>query len=319
MQRVISLDQNSHTRRHALKVAIGSAAGLVLGAPFSRLVAASPQAAADPAGTLRLADDLFVLRIPGEANVVAQTTGGGVLLVDGGSAGGSEAVLKAAMGLPGGGPVHTLFNTHWHPEQTGSNERLGKAGATIIAQENTRLWLTTDVTWPWNGRRFARLPKIAQPNKTFYTTGKLPSGVTYGYIPDAAHTDGDLYVYFPQQNVLAVGDAVSGEGWPAVDWATGGWIGGILGGMQRLLTLANDTTRIVPARGPVLSLADLKTQFQMYGTIYDRLTQLLNKGRGPSEAVAAKPTKEFDAQMGNPDEFVRRAFESLWAYLSPDA
>ena len=69
----------------------------------------------------------------------------------------------------------------------------------------------------------------------------------------------------------------------------------------------------------MLGLADLKTQSDMYGTIYDRLTQLLNKGRGPSEAVAAKPTKEFDAQMGNPDEFVRRAFESLWAYLSPDA
>ena len=83
--------------------------------------------------------------------------------------------------------------------------------------------------------------------------------------------------------------------------------------------LANEATRIVPARGPVLGLADIKTQAAMYGTIYDRLTQLLNKGRGPSEAVAAAPTKEFDAQMGNPDEFVRRSFESLWAYLSPDA
>ena len=68
-----------------------------------------------------------------------------------------------------------------------------------------------------------------------------------------------------------------------------------------------------------MSLADLKAQATMYATIYDRLTTMLNKGRGPSEAVAAKPTKEFDAQMGNPDEFVRRAFESLWAYLSPDA
>ena len=141
----------------------------------------------------------------------------------------------------------------------------------------------------------------------------------YGYIPDAAHTDGDLYMYFPQQNVLAVGDAVSGQGWPVVDWTTGGWIGGIVGGLQRLQTLANDQTRIVPARGPVLGLTDLKAQYEMYGTIYDRLSQLLNKGRGPGEAVAARPTKEFDALMGNPDEFVRRAFESLWAYVSPDA
>jgi glyoxylase-like metal-dependent hydrolase (beta-lactamase superfamily II) len=270
-------------------------------------------------GTLRLSDDLFVVKIPGEANVVAQTGANGVLLVDGGSVGASDALMKAVSSLPGGGPVHTIFNTHWHPEQTGSNERLGKAGAAIIAHENTRLWLTQNITWPWNGRRFARLPKIAQPNKTFYDTGKLDSGVRYGYIPDAAHTDGDLYVYFSKQNVLAVGDAVSGQGWPVVDWWTGGWIGGIVGGLQRLQTLANADTRIVPARGPVLSLADLKAQFEMYGTIYDQLNQLLNKGRGPSEAVAAHPTKEFDAQMGNPDEFVRRAFESLWAYLSPDA
>ena len=69
----------------------------------------------------------------------------------------------------------------------------------------------------------------------------------------------------------------------------------------------------------MLSLADLKAQYEMYGTIYDRLTRLLNTGRGPGEAVAAQPTKEFDDKMGNPDEFVRRSFESLWAYLSPDA
>jgi cyclase len=307
------------TRRQILKTAIGGTAGIVLGAPVLRLTAARAQAVSEGAGTLRLSDDLFVVRIPGEANVVAQVDAKGVVLVDGGSAAGSDALMKAVSSLAGGGPVHTIFNTHWHTGQTGSNERLGKAGAAIIAHENTRLWLTQNITWPWNGQRFGRLPKIAQPNKTFYTTGKLDSDVRYGYIPDAAHTDGDLYVHFPKQNVLAVGDAVSGQGWPSVDWWTGGWIGGIVGGLQRLQTLADANTRIVPARGPVLSLTDLKAQYEMYGTIYDRLSQMLNKGRGPTEAVAAAPTKEFDAQMGNPDEFVRRAFESLWAYLSPDA
>ena len=147
-----------HTRRHLLKAAIGGTAGLVLGAPGLRLTAAPAQAASEGAGTLRLSDDLFVVRIPGEANVVAQTGANGVLLVDGGSAAGSDALMKAVSGLPGGGPVHTIFNTHWHPEQTGSNERLGKAGAAIVAHENTRLWLTQNITWPWNGQRFARLP-----------------------------------------------------------------------------------------------------------------------------------------------------------------
>ena len=300
-----------HTRRQILQAAAG-AAGLALAAPFRRL-------AAQDAGIERLSDDLFVVRIPGETNVLALTGGNGALLVDGASAAAADALMKAVAGLPNGGPVHTLFNTHWHPEQTGANERIGTAGKTIIAQENTKLWLATDVIWPWNGRRFTRVAKIAQPSKTFYTTGELDGGIRYGYIPDAAHTDGDLYVHFSKQNVLAVGDAVSGLGWPVVDYATGGWIGGIVGGLLRLQTLANADTKIVPGRGPVLGLADLKAQYEMYGTIYDRLTTLLNRGRGPGEAVAAQPAKEFEAKMGNPDEFVRRSFESLWGYLSPDA
>ena len=309
-------EQEGQARRQILKVAVGAAVGIVLGSPARRAFA---QTAAQPPNIQRLSDDLFVVTIPGETNVVAHASGDGVLLVDGVSAAASGALMNAVSGLRGGSRVHTIFNTHWHAEQTGANEMLGKAGSAIIAHENTRLWLATDVIWPWNGRRFKRVPKIAQPSKTFYTTGELDSGVRYGHIPDAAHTDGDLYVYFPKQNVLAVGDAVSGEGWPVVDYATGGWIGGMVGGLQRLQTLADADTRIVPARGPVLRSGDLKAQYEMYGTIYERLTTLLNRGRGPGEAVAAQPAKEFEAKMGNPDEFVRRAFESLWGYLSPDA
>ena len=69
--------------------------------------------------------------------------------------------------------IHTLFNTHWHPEQTGLNETLGKSGATIIAQENTRLWLTTDVKWPWSEETVEPLPAEGRPNKTFYGSDEL--------------------------------------------------------------------------------------------------------------------------------------------------
>jgi glyoxylase-like metal-dependent hydrolase (beta-lactamase superfamily II) len=267
----------------------------------------------------QLGDNLYLLNGAG-ANVIARTEADGVVLVDGGLKENADALAQALAALPNrSGKIHTLFNTHWHPEQTGSNERLGMAGTTIIAQENTRLWLQQNITWPWNGQKFKKLSKIAQPNKTFYDKGALDSGIRYGYISDAAHTDGDLYVYFPQQNVLAVGDAAYGQGWPVVDWWTGGWIGGIVGGLQRLQTVANKDTKIVPAQGPVLSFADLAAQLDMYGTIFDRLNQMLNKGHSPSEGVEAKPAKEFEAKMGNPDEFIRRSFESLWAYQSPDA
>ena len=134
----MALNIARRTRREILKTALAGAAGLVLRARVS----------AESSDALRLSDDLFVVKIPGEANVIAQTSRDGVLLVDGASAGASDALMKAISGLPGAGPVHTIFNTHWHAEQTGSNEPLGKAGKRIIAHENTRLWLATDVTWP---------------------------------------------------------------------------------------------------------------------------------------------------------------------------
>ena len=297
------------TRRTFLKAA---AAGVA--APFAF-------AQAPKIETSQLGDNLYLLTGAG-GNVIARTGADSVVMVDGGLAQNAGALAQAVAALPNSGPVRTLFNTHWHPEQTGSNEPLGMAGATIIAQENTRLWLQQNITWPWNGQKFKKLAKIAQPNKTFYDKGTLGSGaseIRYGYISDAAHTYGDLYVYFPQQNVLAVGDAAYGQGWPVVDWWTGGWIGGIVGGLQRIQSVANKDTKIIPAVGPALSLADITAQVDMYGTIYDRLNQMMNKGRGPSEGVEAKPAKEFEAKMGNPDEFIRRSFESLWAYLSPDA
>jgi cyclase len=302
----------SPTRRTFLKTAT---AGLAV-VPYTFAQSTGAQSA--NISTAQLGENLHLVSGAG-CNILAHTGTDGVVMVDSGLARNAAALAHAVSALPKGGPIRTLFNTHWHPEQTGSNQSLGMAGATIIAQENTRLWLQQDITWPWNGQKFKKFAKVAQPNKTFYDKGALDSGIQYGYISDAAHTDGDLYVYFPQQNVLAVGDAAYGQGWPVVDWWTGGWIGGIVGGLQRIQSLANKDTKIVPAQGPALSFADIAAQLDMYGTISDRLNQMLNKGHSPSEGVAAKPAKEYEAKMGNPDEFIRRSFESLWAYLSPDA
>ena len=301
-------------RREFLKA---SAAGLIGAAlPLSAFgKSGSPRLTATP-----LSDGMVLIDGAG-ANVVAARKGDTVVMVDGGLAENARHLLGLVHKELKSRRVDVLFNTHWHPEQTGSNLALGKGGAKIISQENTRLWLTTDITRPWENRTFEPLPKVAQPNDTFYRKGTLAFGdetVEYGYLLQA-HTDGDAYVYFPKENVLVAGGVVSGEGWPLVDWWTGGWIGGLVDGLAMLASVANDTTKVIPANGPVLSKADLVAQHEMYKTINGRLIELLNKGYGPQEAVAVKPTKEFDAKWGDPAQFVTLAFESLWGHMSPDA
>jgi len=307
----------SISRRGFLGRALGGAAVLSVGA------AASPLLAREPAAVIRsepLGEGLRVISGSG-CNVVALNGPDGVLLVDGGLKQHSAALLKEALKKPGPGRVSVLFNTHWHPEQTGSNERVAKGGATLIAHENTRLWLARPIKATWLDRPFGPLPENARPTRTTYTTDQLTFGseeIEYGYMRQA-HTDGDIYVHFRKANVLAAGGVVSNEGWPLLDYETGGWIAGLVAGYDRLLAVANDSTRIVPANGAVLTRTDLEAHRKMYFTIYERLVAGLTKGLGPDEVVASAPAREFAEQWGNPDRFVESGFRSLWGHFAPDA
>ncbi len=305
-------------RRVFLKTTLGGAAAATLSqwVPVTSLA----REKATPLASAKLTDRLIVLSGAG-ANVVAMNGPDGALLVDGGLEARSGDLVKLALTQTGSKRVSTLINTHWHPEQTGSNERLGKAGARIIAHENTKLWLGYKNPVPWSDIPYGPLPPKALPNATTFDSGSLDFGgqkVAYGYLLQA-HTDGDLYVHFPDSNVLVTGGVVSADGWPAVDYNTGGWIGGLVDGLRTLIKIADAKTQIVPANGPVITKADLEAQRDMYAAIYDRLQKLLRKGMGPDEVIAANPTKEFDAKWGEPSRFVTLAFKSLWGHMAPDA
>jgi glyoxylase-like metal-dependent hydrolase (beta-lactamase superfamily II) len=308
-----------HDRRSFLQAALGSAAAASLAQWTPHPVFAREKAA--PLTATKLNDRVSVISGAG-ANVVAISGPEGALLVDGGLEARSRELVKLVLKETGAKRVHTLVNTHWHPEQTGSNERLGKAGAKIFAHENTKLWLGYANPVPLTDATYGPLPAKALPTETtFGAPGTLDFGaqkVEYGYLLQA-HTDGDLYVFLPESNVLVAGGVVSSEGWPVIDYQTGGWIGGLVAGLKTLLEVGDESTQIVPANGPVVKRADLKAQHDMYAAIFDRLQKLLRKGLGPEEVVAQNPTQEFDAKWGNPAEFTTLAFKSLWGHMAPDA
>ena len=265
-------------------------------------------------------NDTFLLITGAGGNVLAVLGPESVLLVNGGSAERSEELLKLVSEHSGGKPVKVLFNTCWHPLHTGSNETLGKAGAKIIAHENTKLWLGTEIDCGWQKRTYEPHPKAALPNQTFYsgvqkmTFGQEP--VEYGYMMQA-HTDGDIYVYFPGPNILAAGDVVSVGSYPIVDYTTGGWLGGMLEGQKALLKVTNADTRIVPGSGSgsLMTRADLEAENQMLATLKDRLVKLMKQGLTPKEMIAAAPTKDFDEKWGNPDLFIELAYRGLWGHV----
>ncbi len=301
---------------------IGSVSGAALlhGAGMSvlsgQVLAAGSALSAEP-----LADGVLWIRGAG-ANVVALRDTAGLAFIDGGLKAHSAELLKLAQQQLGKTAVHTLINTHWHPEQTGLNEVAGKQGAKIIAHENTKLWLSTTVRYTPDGPPILPLPAAARPNATTYNTGEVKVGdetLRYGYLSQA-HTDGDLYVKLVNANVLVTGGVVAGNGWPTADWVTGGAITGTVGGYRTLIGLCDDRTRVVTERGTRLfAKADLQAESEMVSKLSDQVSRMIRAGFGPADVLAANPARDYVAKMGDASQFLVESVKGLWPRLAPDA
>ena len=292
-------------RRHFLTAVAGVVAG---GLSLPRSAAALAQA---DALTGRLS-----LLTSGGTNALALSTAEGLVLVDTGAPELSDRFVASLRQLPSGGRVATVFNTHWHPENTGSNELLRRGGATIIAHENTRLWMSTPVWVPADDRYRPARSKEAQPTQTFRVDGSMNAGgerIEYAYLIEA-HTSGDIYVFFRDSNVLAVGDVASPSRDPELDYFTGAWLGGRVDAMTRLLTLSDEKTRIVPGYGPVMTRAELQAERDMMKVTYDRAVDRIRQGDDADDMLKADVLKGLARTFKDPRKFLYDVNKGLWAH-----
>jgi cyclase len=298
-------------RRQLLIAAAGALAG---GITLPR------SARAQQAGRVVLTDRLSVLT-SGRTNVVALSTADGLVLVDSGVPEQGEPLMADLKSLSGS-RVTTVFNTHWHPENTGANEALRQAGATIVAHENTRLWMATPTWIPAEDRYRQPRPRGAHPTKTFYVNGSMNAGgerIDYGYLIEA-HTSGDIYVFFRDSNVLVVGDVAAPVQDPVLDYFTGAWIGGRLDALTRLVELSDDRTRIVPGFGPVMTRAELSAERDMMKAVYDRTVDRVREGDDVDDMLNAGVLKGLRT-LKDPHTFIHDVHKGLWAHhnkLSPN-
>jgi glyoxylase-like metal-dependent hydrolase (beta-lactamase superfamily II) len=252
----------------------------------------------------------------GGANVVAFPISDGLVLVDSGAPKSADQLTAALKKFGGAANVRTLFNTHYHLDQTANNEMFAAAGAKIVAHERTRQWMSNDYWVPAEDRYERARPKAARPTDVFETAGSLKAGaeqIDYGYLR-LAHTSGDIYVHFKTSNILAVGDAASPLRDPALDYFTGAWIGGRVDSMDLVLRVANDQTTIVPAYGPVMTRAEFKAERDMMDEIRSRMFKLVREGEGPKDMLDEGVLKGLARTWKDPDTFVYDAAKGLWAH-----
>jgi cyclase len=316
---LLSASERLSRRRFLRETA--AAGAIALGAGLLPSHAARAQASAAQITTTDVAG-LKLFRGAG-SNVLALHGPDGALMVDGGLAANAAALLRAVYAATGNDRVRMLIDTHWHPEQTGANEAVGESGGVIFAHEKTQMYLSNTVYAMADDGRLVPvppLPKAARPTQVTRDDGTLEFAgrrINYGYLP-AAHTDGDLYVHFPELNVLAAGGVVSAERWPLLDYRNGAWLGGRVRALEWLAQLVKPDTRVVPAQGRLLTGRDIVRQRDIYDNLFETMIGYMNMGFGPEDAVSHNPLKQYEAEFGDPSAFLSGAYRSMLIAYVPD-
>jgi glyoxylase-like metal-dependent hydrolase (beta-lactamase superfamily II) len=258
-------------------------------------------------------------------NVTAQIGNDGVLLVDTGTAALAPNIFAAVRTLSDK-PIHTIVNTHLHPDHTGGNATMVKMGGggpqpvRVMAHENTFNRMM-DAAVAAN----ANTPSAAMPMNTFFTPTRdffLNGEAIILYHVPKAHTDGDTLVYFRGSDVVSVGDVFSPEWYPVIDMANGGSVNGVIAALNKVLEITvpakyqEGGTYVVAGHGRVCDEAEVVEYRDMVTIVRDRVADLIKKGQSLQQVKAARPSRDYDGEYGgsgssSPDAFVEAVFKSL--------
>jgi glyoxylase-like metal-dependent hydrolase (beta-lactamase superfamily II) len=262
----------------------------------------------------KVGDGLHVLFGLG-GNILASIGPQGVLIVDTQFPDLVPKYLKT-IGELGGDKVSVAINTHWHYDHADGDQVLGAQGVWIVAQANSRRMLTHDNTintvvrppFPQPAYPVAALPDATfAQNMQLTFNGERIDLLHFG----PAHTTGDAAVIFRMHNVVHMGDVYNNSGYPFIDTDNGGDLDGTIAFCEAVLKELNADSIVVPGHGPVAKHADLVAYVAMLKGVRAKLAALIASGASLEQAVAAKPTAEWDARYGDPTRIVNRGYASL--------
>jgi len=263
-----------------------------------------------------LTEHVQLVQGPAGNTLVAVDTDG-LILIEGVPQAQAQDYLDFVRKLSGQQTIKAVVNTHWHPESAGLNAVLAGTGTKVIAHFNTRQWLGSTIRK--RGDTILHTPVAAEylPDTVFHDTYSIPfrSGrIELGYLIHA-HTDGDLYARFPEQNLFFTGPVLRADTWSTVDESTNGFIGGMIDALDAIDAMTDDDTRFVPAGGPVLGKGDFTELKTLYRGLYEAMVAELRKARSAEEVVVANPAAGLKPEWGDASAFLDQGFRSFYGHL----
>ena len=155
-------------------------------------------------------------------------------------------------------------------------------GARVIAHERVLRRMSAPT-----GQQ-APLPFAAWPTETFFGADKEiffnNEAIQIIHQP-AAHTDGDIIVFFRRSDVVSAGDLFVTTTYPVIDARSGGSVQGVIDGLNRIIdiTIPKDKeeggTYVIPGHGGLADEADVVEYRDMVTIVRDRDSGLSRRAR----------------------------------------
>lgn len=259
--------------------------------------------------TIPVTDNIYMLLGSG-GNIGVSIGDDGTFIIDDQFAPLTDKIIAAIAALTDK-PVDFVVNSHWHYDHSDGNENFGRAGAYIVAQDNSRHRMETDQVVSLNGRQQAPYDEVGLPKITFMDAMKFYfNGNTIDLIYSGpGHTDGDAQVYFREANVMHTGDMFVRYGLPFIDQPNGGSTDGMIDAIWELAGMINDDTKIIPGHGQLATRADLLEYRDMLVTIRDRLKAGIARGMSADLVVEMNLTEGYAQPGPGTERWIRAAYE----------
>jgi glyoxylase-like metal-dependent hydrolase (beta-lactamase superfamily II) len=226
-------------------------------------------------------DNLHLIRDQFNGNITVIVGEEGVVLVDTKSAQVHDGVVGFIRSITDA-PIKYVIDTHLHPDHTGGNPPLLALGATLIASENARRIMAE--------RASAGLPNITLRDTARIWLDAMPIDLYYF---GRGHTDGDIIVHLPTEDVIIMGDlfALWGNYESVIDYSAGGSLRDWPRTLDRALEL--DFDLVIPGHSGVTDRAMIVGYQDYLVRIQQMVREMTGQGR-PREDIQMMLQTEFN-------------------------
>jgi cyclase len=266
----------------------------------------------------KVAGNIYMLEGAG-GNIAASVGDDGIVIIDDQYAPLAEKIRAALVQLKiTDKPVRFVINTHYHFDHVGGNAFFSRT-STVIAHDNVRKRLMEggpagnggSVSFDIDPVEKAALPILTFAHDvTLHLNGEDIQALHF----PSGHTDGDAIVFFPESNVVHMGDDFVRYGFPFIDVVAGGSVQGMIEACEKAAARLPADVKVIPGHGGLGTLDDVRAFIKMLKETSAAVQKAIRAGKTVDQMKEEKilaPWAKWSGEFINEDAFIETLHASL--------